>query len=376
MKEKPKDQKSELALMKTDIVDLVTKRINDLVGHSKLHLPKNYSAENALMAAWLKLQSTMDKSGKPALTVCTHDSVANSLLDMIVQGLTPAKDQCYFVVYGNKLVCLRSYFGDIALLRRVYPEARVYAEPVYQDDELEYEIVCGNKMITTHKQKLENVGGLETIVAAYAVVAQGSFEPGGRTMTPHCEIMTIEQIKKAWARGENWPPRQGKMSAHTDHPEEFVKKTVIARACKRLINASDDSYLIKAVERQALLAEETKMQGLVEEEGNKNAIDIEPEGKGPAEKDASTAEEDQPKDAQEEKPSSPYARFGDFVDEHKLDPTKARRLAAERRNLKDVRNLGGEDYAAVLNDTKAFMSAYRQKYGYGGQPTFDKRAGF
>ena len=63
MTEKPKNEKSELALMKSDVVDIVTNRIGQLVGQSKLHLPENYSAENALMAAWLKLQSTTDNPG-------------------------------------------------------------------------------------------------------------------------------------------------------------------------------------------------------------------------------------------------------------------------------------------------------------------------
>ena len=366
MKEKPKDQKSELALMKTDIVDIVTARITSLVGNNKLHLPEKYSAENALMAAWLKLQSTKDKSGKLALTVCTHDSVANALLDMIVQGLTPAKDQCYFVVYGTSLVLLRSYFGDLALLRRVYPEARVYAEPVYKGDELEYEIVHGKKMITKHRQKLESVGGLDTIVAAYAVVEQESFAPGGTVMHPHCEIMTLEQIKKAWARGENWPPRQGKMSAHTDHPEEFVKKTVIARACKRLVNASDDSYLIKAVERQAYLTEETKVQERAKEEANKDVIDIEPEKPKEPEPEPEKGKDLPP----EEAPSSPSARFNDLLEEHNLDPTKARRLAAEIRKLRDVRNLGNADFEAILKESKQFLTYYHQEWG-GGQPKLD-----
>ena len=374
MKEKAKEQKTELELFKRGIVDVVNARIDSLVGHGKLLLPANYSPENALMSAWLTLQSTKDKSGKLALTVCTHDSVANALLDMIVQGLTPQKDQCYFVVYGTSLAMLRSYFGDEALLRRAYPKARVYVEPIYKGDVLEYEIVGGKKMITKHVQKFENVGGLDSIIGGYAVVEQEVFEPGVPLMTPHCEIMNIEQIEKAWARGENWPPRQGKMSAHTDHPEEFVKKTVLARACKRLINASDDSYLIKAVERQAYLVEETKKLEGAKDEANKEVIDIETEKPKEPEPDPKKDKEPSPK----EKPSSPAARFDDLLEEHNLDPTKARRLAAEIRKLNDVRNLGNKDFEVILNESKQFLAYYRQKYS-GSQPKLDDvdpKAGF
>jgi len=357
-----KNPSKDLALVKRDIVDVVTKRVTDLVGDGNLHLPENYSAENALMGAWLKLQTTKDKSGRSALSVCTHDSVANALMDMIIQGLSPVKDQVYFVVYGDKLVCLRSYFGDEALLQRVYPGARVYAEPVYRGDELEYEIVRGRKMVTKHKQKLGNVGDLKSIVAAYAII-----EPGD-SHESHCEIMTLDQIQKAWSRGQNWPAKDGKQSAHTDHPEEFVKKTVIARACKRMINSSNDSYLVRALERQEHLIAETEMQARVEEEANKDVIDLPAEGETPApapEEKAQKAEE--PADnKEEESPSSPAARFMDLVNECELNPSKARKLIASIRKVKDVRHVGNEDYAAILADTEGFLGRYRKQYPASG----------
>ncbi len=62
----------ETALTKRGIVDVVEKRIADLVGDAKLHLPEHYSAENALMAAWLKLQATVFAPAvRPPLTVKT-----------------------------------------------------------------------------------------------------------------------------------------------------------------------------------------------------------------------------------------------------------------------------------------------------------------
>ncbi len=362
MNEKNQGQGKELALMRKDIVSFVTKRVTDLVGHGKLHLPEHYSAENALMAAWLKLQSTKDKSQRPALSVCTKDSVANACLDMIVQGLTPAKDQCYFVVYGDKLICLRSYFGDEALLQRIYPKARVFAEPVYKGDELEYEIVRGRKLITMHKQKLANVGDLGSIVAAYAIVELGDGHE------PHCEIMTKDQIEKAWSRGQNWPAQDGKQSAHKDHPEEFAKKTVIARACKRLINASNDSYLVRAVERQAHLIAETEMEERIKEEGNQDVIDLPPEEdetSEPAKQSEEVAKEraDEPAEAQEESPVSPSARFLDLIEAHELDASKARKLVASIRKVKDVRHLGNVDYEAILNNVGAFLARYRKESG-------------
>ena len=351
----------EIALMRGSIVDLVAQRIAGLVGEGKLPLPKNYSSDAALTAAWLKLRDTKDKSGKAALSVCTHESVANACLNMIIQGLTPAKDQVYFVVYGDKLVCMRSYFGDLALLARIYPKSRVFVQPVYKGDDFEYDIDRGKITVTKHKQKLENVGGLESIDGAYAVVELGDDNE------PHTELMKMWQIEKAWSRGKNWPAQQGKQSAHKDHPEEFVKKTVIARACKRLINASNDSYLVQTLEHQAHLIAEAEMEERIKEEGNKDVIDLPPEENEtpePAERPEKAKEPaDEPEVVQEESPTSPAARFLDFIEAYNLDASKARKLAATIRKLKDVRNLGNDDYAAILADDRNYLKRYEKEHG-------------
>ena len=122
------------------------------------------------------------------------------------------------------------------------------------------------------------------------------------------------------------------------------------------------------------------MQERIKEGANKEVIDLPPPEDEPAEPpnmpdEGTTPEATEPAEKKEESPSSPSARFLDFIEEHKLDPTKARKLAATIRKLKDVRNLGNEDFEMVLNNSGAFLVSYRQQYG-GDQPTFDERAGF
>ena len=80
-----------LSLVKKDTVDIVAAKVREFQERGELHFPPNYSAENAMKAAWLKLQETTDRNGKPALQVCTKDSIANALLKMVVYGLTPLK---------------------------------------------------------------------------------------------------------------------------------------------------------------------------------------------------------------------------------------------------------------------------------------------
>src|SRR5690606_24667209 len=107
----------DLALVKKDTVDVVAEKVRQFQERGEIHFPTNYSPENALKSAWLVLQETKDKNGKPVLQSCTKNSIANALLNMVVQGLTPAKQQGYFIAYGQQLVFQRSYFGTMAVTK-------------------------------------------------------------------------------------------------------------------------------------------------------------------------------------------------------------------------------------------------------------------
>ena len=76
----------------------------------ELRLPADYSPENAMKSAWLMLQETVDRDKKPALQVCTRESVYNALLGMAVQGLKPR--QKAMLSSFTEGLCL-TYFGSI-----------------------------------------------------------------------------------------------------------------------------------------------------------------------------------------------------------------------------------------------------------------------
>lgn len=234
-------QTHTLAEIKASTVDFVQSRIEELTRAGKLQLPPNYSAANALTSAWLILQETVDKDKQPVLQTCTKTSICNALFDMCVQGLNPAKKQGYFIPYGKKLMFIRSYFGSMALVKRIFPEANIYWGVVYEGDEFEYAMERGRKVITKHVQRIENVKPGK-IVAAYCVI-----EPGGNRPA-HTEIMTIDQIKRAWMQGPNY--REGGDGVHQKFDDQMAAKTVIQRACKAIINSSSDNYLfLRSVNR-------------------------------------------------------------------------------------------------------------------------------
>lgn len=284
---------NELALIKKDVVDVVGKKVQEFVSRGELHLPPNYSVENAMKSAWLILQNTFDKDKRPVLQACTRDSIANALLDMAVQGLNPAKKQGYFIAYGHQLVFQRSYFGTMAVTKRVAGAKEIFAEVVYKGDEFEYEIRNGNKIITKHVQKIENVDP-NNIVAAYCTIIFND----DRQFT---DIMTWAEIQKAWSKSKMNSDKEG--STHKEFPQEMARKTVINRACKRYLNSSDDgSLLMQHVNRADEIAAEAEVEAEIEENANQELIDVEytvTEEETPA---AEETKEEQTKEEIAEKP--------------------------------------------------------------------------
>lgn len=217
-----------------NVSEQVLAKIEQFQQDGGLTLPKNYSVENHMKSAWLVLQSTVDRQGNQALQVCTKDSIANALFDMVLQGLSVSKKQGYFIVYGNKLEFQRSYFGTIALAKRA---GGIIGEPVaniiYEGDDFIYQIdpKTGRISVVKHEQKIENIDNTK-IKGAYAIVTY----PDGTTQVT---LMSMAQIRAAWNQGAT----KGNSPAHKNFAEEMAKKTVIGRACKAIINSSDDAWL-------------------------------------------------------------------------------------------------------------------------------------
>jgi recombination protein RecT len=254
---------NDKAVAKKETIDLVATRVREFTTNKELNLPANYSVENAMKSAWLILQGLETRDKKPVLEACTKESIANSLLDMVVQGLNPAKKQVYFIPYGNQLSCQRSYFGAMAVTKAVSGAKEIYAQVVYKKDEFEFEIFRGSRRVTKHVQKLENINPAE-IVAAYCVIEIDDNPDHNIT-----DIMSIEQIKKSWAKGKMGSGTQN------DFSEEMAKRTVINRACKPIINMSNDNHLLmETFERIDSASDEKSAVEEIAEHANSETIDI------------------------------------------------------------------------------------------------------
>lgn len=255
-----------------ETVTRVLDKINTFKSTGEIRLPANYSPENALKSAWLILQDTIDRNDKPVLEVCTQASIANALLDMVLKGLSPVKKQCYFIAYGNELSCDESYFGKEVTAKRVGNVKEIKTATIYVDDIFEYEkdTVTGRNKIMKHEQKIENIDH-EKVKGAYAIVI---FNDG----TVDAEIMSIKQIRSAWSMGAT----KGNSPAHNKFTDEMAEKTVASRACKTIINSTDDATLYFD-EREKPDQASANVKNLVANGANKMAIGFEEGAITPAE---------------------------------------------------------------------------------------------
>jgi recombination protein RecT len=266
------DPKQQLTV-KRETIDIVTAKVKEFQNKGELYFPANYSPENALKSAWLMLQEVVNMDKRPALEVCTKESIANALLSMTVQGLNPDKKQCYFIVYGSKLQMQRSYFGSIHVAKTVDENVfDVYGASIYEGDEFEYSIKHGKKTVTKHIQKFGDINK-KNIIGAYATVVYVD----GRE---EAVILTMDEIKQAWKQSKMNPvDEKGQIkpgSTHDKFTADMAEKTAINKACKYIINASDDSSLLA---RFAKMTDSEISQAEAEEEidqnANKEYIDIE-----------------------------------------------------------------------------------------------------
>jgi recombination protein RecT len=237
-----------LTELKTEVLDKVQQTIEQFQASGELQFPADYSIGNALKSAWLTLQGIVTSDKTPVLEVCTRPSVINALLSMAIQGLNPDKKQCYFIPYGKQLTLMRSYFGSVAVSKRLDSRIEdIVAEVIYEDDEFDYEIRLGKKYVTKHKQALGNVDKAK-IRGAYAMIIFAGGEVGPAV------IMTLDEIKQSWNQGQIKPVgADGSIAPNTTHGKftaAMCMKTVINRICKPIINNSNDATLVAVTARQ------------------------------------------------------------------------------------------------------------------------------
>lgn len=186
---------------------------------------QGYDLGAEISSAMLMIAQTNDKTGRPALQVCSQESIVSALRDMAIQGLSMVRKQCYPIVYGNTLQIQRSYFGTMSVLSRMFPDLRVTANVLYQGDDYEY---CYDELgefnyIKLKATRLENRD--KPIMAVYGSL----FNKDGKRV--YGCVMSRAEIDKCWAKAKTH-------NVQNDFPQEMAKRTLINRMCKMYVNSS------------------------------------------------------------------------------------------------------------------------------------------
>ncbi|ASO67770.1 recombinase RecT [Streptococcus pyogenes] len=217
-------------LSERQITSGVNKRIEEKQNENFI-VPPNYSLGNALSNAYYELKNS---SSGNLLSQCTDESIYISLLDMVAQGLSPAKKQCYFIKYGDKVQLRRSYFGTMKVVKELNEVKDIWAGVIFEGDVFKSEIVNGRRRFVSHESDWENQDN--PIKGAYCIIKDINDEE-------HLTIMTKKQIDKSWSKAKT-------KNVQVDFPDQMAMRTVINRAAKSFINTSNDSsYFVEALNR-------------------------------------------------------------------------------------------------------------------------------
>ena len=205
----------------------------------KIKALPGYDLGTEISTAMLKIAQTKDRNGNLALKVCSQESVLSAMRDMALQGLSMSRNQCYPIVYGDKLEIQRSYFGTIAVFQRMFPNLKVTSNVLYKGDEYEY---CSDEIydfnyVTNVRSKIENRDN--PIVAAYGSI----IDLTTKERVYGC-VMTRSEIDRSWSKAKT-------KNVQNEFPQEMAKRTLINRMCKLYVNTciAVDKNLIDAYMR-------------------------------------------------------------------------------------------------------------------------------
>lgn len=223
-------QTTKYELQEKNISDEVLNRLNGLVETQGLVLPDGYNPANALKSAYLLFVKN------DLLKSTTKESQAQALLDMCIQGLNPAQNQCYFIKYGSEVNMMRSYFGDRTACKNAGVAQEIEANIIYKGDTVDVYYQDNSKMKVEHKTAWENMSN--EIIGAYAYAKL----PNGEMVY---DIMTIDRIKKSWSMSKN----NTNNKLQQNYTDDACKRTVIRHLAKNLFNSATDTPIVESYNR-------------------------------------------------------------------------------------------------------------------------------
>lgn len=223
--------KNELA-KSTLVEEVALAKINQYM-ELGLVLPQDYSPTNSLKKARLMLND-MQIEGRPALEMCTKESVLSCLIEMVTKGYDVSSMQAYFIPRktknGYQMTLMESVYGRIARAKRASKNYKPIVQFVHQDDIFKYgiDVKTGYTVVEKHETCLENKD--KPIIAAYAYVTDND----GNT-----EVFIMSQ--RDWM--VSWKKSANGCAVAKEFAEDMIFRTIVKKSTKKLVNAAVNAFI-------------------------------------------------------------------------------------------------------------------------------------
>lgn len=279
--------KKELAVLAESIVSSVTTKVQGLE-KAGMKFAKDFNPVNALRSSMLILQDMKDKNGKLVLESCSSGSIARALFNMLSKSLDASRGQVYFIPYGDNLTCQESYFGSVTRAKRAVEDYVPIVKIIHEGDTfvIENDVETGETKVVKHETSFENLD--KPITGAYT----WAYYPNGKK---DLVVMTMASIQKSWAQSSNGGVVSKKF------PEEMVKRTLLRKACKMMVNTDiSNASPIESLEEDLGISLDSPKQIGIDKVGEvvdyEEVVEEQPAPKEISPKEASTAKVSQPKE--------------------------------------------------------------------------------
>lgn len=223
--------KNELA-KSTLVEEVALAKINQYM-ELGLVLPQDYSPTNSLKKARLMLND-MQIEGRPALEMCTKESVLSCLIEMVTKGYDVSSMQAYFIPRktknGYQMTLMESVYGRITRAKRASKNYKPIVQFVHQDDIFKYgiDVKTGYTVVEKHETCLENKD--KPIIAAYAYVTDNE----GNT-----EVVIMSQ--RDWI--SSWKKSANGCAVAKEFAEDMIFRTIVKKSTKKLVNAAVSAFI-------------------------------------------------------------------------------------------------------------------------------------
>lgn len=184
-----------------------------LKGQMTLALPKHMNADRMTRLALTAF------STNPDLQLCTHESIAGSIMVAAQMGLEPGVNgQGYLIPYKGRCTFVPGWKGIVDIANRS-GRSSVWTGAVFIGDEFDY--AMGDRPFITHKPG-RSLGNADDLLYVYAV---------GRVRDSEWPIIEVWSMEKIWAHRNHYN-KVGTRHYSFENPEMYARKVPLLQVLK------------------------------------------------------------------------------------------------------------------------------------------------